>query len=244
MGFVLDLRLSGVHSKPSQQPQLSITLQKPHRRGRGHLQSPLKAAAVGAQAVLCSYWLPADVRSVNLTGSRCQAGVEQLELPQISKIQGELQLPGSKSLSNRNLLLAALASGTTSVVNILVIHCEWHESRESTRPVLLLFSGKRRDYLICNYITPWAVSMASCRTVESKPGAAMQSSSSTHLEATLHFLELLVKHQCRPQVDTGGHQPQGTQVLHIKHQTMSYTCCRTVRMCGTWQQRCSSWVWR
>ena len=46
--------------------------------------------------------------------------MDQLELPRIERIQGEVQLPGSKSLSNRTLLLAALASGSTSVVNILV----------------------------------------------------------------------------------------------------------------------------
>ena len=46
--------------------------------------------------------------------------MDQLALPKIEKISGEVQLPGSKSLSNRTLLLAALASGTTSVVNILV----------------------------------------------------------------------------------------------------------------------------
>lgn len=35
-------------------------------------------------------------------------------------MEGHIQLPGSKSLSNRILLLAALAQGTTKVVNILV----------------------------------------------------------------------------------------------------------------------------
>jgi EPSP synthase (3-phosphoshikimate 1-carboxyvinyltransferase) len=38
----------------------------------------------------------------------------------IKKISGEVRLPGSKSLSNRALLLAALAEGTTVVENLLV----------------------------------------------------------------------------------------------------------------------------
>ncbi len=42
-----------------------------------------------------------------------------LTLQPISKINGEINLPGSKSLSNRALLLAALAQGTTKITNLL-----------------------------------------------------------------------------------------------------------------------------
>lgn len=42
-----------------------------------------------------------------------------LTLKPISKIDGEINLPGSKSLSNRALLLAALAEGTTRITNLL-----------------------------------------------------------------------------------------------------------------------------
>jgi 3-phosphoshikimate 1-carboxyvinyltransferase len=46
--------------------------------------------------------------------------VEQLTLHPINKINGEVFLPGSKSLSNRALLIAALANGTTKITNLLV----------------------------------------------------------------------------------------------------------------------------
>jgi len=46
--------------------------------------------------------------------------VEQLTLNPINKIDGEIYLPGSKSLSNRALLIAALAEGTTKITNLLV----------------------------------------------------------------------------------------------------------------------------
>jgi len=46
--------------------------------------------------------------------------MEQLTLNPISKINGEVFLPGSKSLSNRALLLAALANGETKITNLLV----------------------------------------------------------------------------------------------------------------------------
>ncbi|MDG1753040.1 MAG: 3-phosphoshikimate 1-carboxyvinyltransferase [Thalassotalea sp.] len=46
--------------------------------------------------------------------------MEQLTLNPISKINGEVFLPGSKSLSNRALLIAALANGTTKITNLLV----------------------------------------------------------------------------------------------------------------------------
>ena len=42
-----------------------------------------------------------------------------LTLKPIEKIDGEINLPGSKSLSNRALLLAALAQGITTITNLL-----------------------------------------------------------------------------------------------------------------------------
>ena len=44
---------------------------------------------------------------------------EKLHLSPINKISGEFTLPGSKSLSNRVLLLAALSQGETVVENLL-----------------------------------------------------------------------------------------------------------------------------
>lgn len=46
--------------------------------------------------------------------------MEQLTLKPIGKINGDVFLPGSKSLSNRALLIAALANGTTKITNLLV----------------------------------------------------------------------------------------------------------------------------
>ncbi len=45
--------------------------------------------------------------------------MEQLTLSPISKVEGSIHLPGSKSVSNRALLLAALAEGTTTLTNLL-----------------------------------------------------------------------------------------------------------------------------
>ena len=45
--------------------------------------------------------------------------METLILKPLSSINGEVQIPGSKSLSNRILLLAAQAVGTTAVTNLL-----------------------------------------------------------------------------------------------------------------------------
>ncbi|WP_386696048.1 3-phosphoshikimate 1-carboxyvinyltransferase [Lonepinella sp. MS14435] len=45
--------------------------------------------------------------------------MEKITLNPISRIEGTINLPGSKSLSNRALLLAALAKGTTKVTNLL-----------------------------------------------------------------------------------------------------------------------------
>ncbi len=45
--------------------------------------------------------------------------MEQLVLNPIQSVDGEVSIPGSKSLSNRILLLAALAKGTTKITNLL-----------------------------------------------------------------------------------------------------------------------------
>ena len=45
--------------------------------------------------------------------------MESLTLEPIDRIEGAITLPGSKSVSNRALLLAALASGTTKITNLL-----------------------------------------------------------------------------------------------------------------------------
>jgi 3-phosphoshikimate 1-carboxyvinyltransferase len=45
--------------------------------------------------------------------------MKTLTLDPISKVAGEVHLPGSKSISNRVLLLAALAKGTTQITNLL-----------------------------------------------------------------------------------------------------------------------------
>ncbi len=45
--------------------------------------------------------------------------MESLTLQPINKVNGEVNLPGSKSVSNRALLLAALATGTTKLTNLL-----------------------------------------------------------------------------------------------------------------------------
>ncbi|MEC6795711.1 3-phosphoshikimate 1-carboxyvinyltransferase [Photobacterium sp. S4TG1] len=45
--------------------------------------------------------------------------MESLTLQPIAKVNGEVNLPGSKSVSNRALLLAALAQGTTRLTNLL-----------------------------------------------------------------------------------------------------------------------------
>lgn len=45
--------------------------------------------------------------------------MDALTIQPITQIHGEINLPGSKSLSNRALLLAALAKGTTTITNLL-----------------------------------------------------------------------------------------------------------------------------
>lgn len=45
--------------------------------------------------------------------------MDQLRLEPVSRVNGVVNIPGSKSISNRALLLATLASGETTLVNLL-----------------------------------------------------------------------------------------------------------------------------
>ena len=59
--------------------------------------------------------------------------MSQLDLKAVRRAEGDVTLPGSKSLSNRALLLAALARGTTLVRNLLVSDDVLHMRRALTR---------------------------------------------------------------------------------------------------------------
>jgi 3-phosphoshikimate 1-carboxyvinyltransferase len=71
--------------------------------------------------------------------------VNTLTLKPITKIDGEINLPGSKSLSNRALLLAALAEGTTKITNLLV--------SDDTRHMLNALKQLGVDYTLSNHKT-------------------------------------------------------------------------------------------
>ena len=92
-----------------------------------------RTATVLCAAVVAGMWGHAHAHCVTSQGARlcsvpiscaCLSSAElqmdQLTLQPIKRIEGHVQLPGSKSLSNRVLLLAALSEGTTLVKNLLV----------------------------------------------------------------------------------------------------------------------------
>ena len=67
---------------------------------------------------------------------------EQRKVDPVQQIDGTVKLPGSKSVSNRILLLAALADGTTEIENLLVrtsrVIPEYHqEIRTSPMPIVV-----------------------------------------------------------------------------------------------------------
>ncbi|CAD6337848.1 unnamed protein product [Miscanthus lutarioriparius] len=93
--------------------------------GRRHHHRPSSAAPPSARPAAA-----AVVRGLRARGRRVvpaaaaaapavQEGAEEIVLQPIKEISGTVKLPGSKSLSNRILLLAALSEGTTVVDNLL-----------------------------------------------------------------------------------------------------------------------------
>lgn len=67
--------------------------------------------------------------------------MNSLTLEHIVKVDGEINLPGSKSLSNRALLLAALAEGTTTITNLL--------ESDDTRHMLNALKTLGISYTLC-----------------------------------------------------------------------------------------------
>ena len=49
--------------------------------------------------------------------------MDYLDLPPVTRMTGTVRLPGSKSISNRTLLLAALARGDTELTGLLEDSC-------------------------------------------------------------------------------------------------------------------------
>ncbi|CAN6202693.1 unnamed protein product [Urochloa humidicola] len=90
-----------------------------------HRRRPTSARPAGGPAAAASRGL--RVRGRGATGvvaaasaaAPAKAGAEEVVLQPIREISGTVKLPGSKSLSNRILLLSALSEGTTVVDNLL-----------------------------------------------------------------------------------------------------------------------------
>lgn len=80
---------------------------------------PQSLAARPSQAMPNARGTLSASRSVVMHSAKAGEKVEQLTIQPVTKISGTVKLPGSKSLSNRILLLAALAEGTTLVRNLL-----------------------------------------------------------------------------------------------------------------------------
>lgn len=58
-------------------------------------------------------------KTLNQYSPKIEHAMDQLTLPAASHASGQIALPGSKSISNRTLLLAALATGTTEIRDLL-----------------------------------------------------------------------------------------------------------------------------
>ncbi|XP_019151672.1 PREDICTED: 3-phosphoshikimate 1-carboxyvinyltransferase 2-like [Ipomoea nil] len=88
--------------------------------------SSLKKSAVSVKflksnkdSIFTATRLPLQVRASVATTKKPSKAPEEIVLQPIKEISGTVKLPGSKSLSNRILLLAALSQGTTVIDNLL-----------------------------------------------------------------------------------------------------------------------------
>ncbi len=75
--------------------------------------------------------------------------MEYLDLAPIARVNGTVALPGSKSISNRTLLLAALAQGTTEVKGLLAAD-DIHYMLEALKALGIKWQqiGESRDFIV------------------------------------------------------------------------------------------------
>lgn len=127
------LQRKPLHTRCSTNP---LTKQRRDVKPRSHAHKNTCRSHKTAASITCA---AATGKSVFRAATRCAASfsarelvsqtlliytaVEQLVLQPIKRIEGHVKLPGSKSLSNRILLLAALSAGVTEVQNLLVSDC-------------------------------------------------------------------------------------------------------------------------
>ncbi|RLM56344.1 3-phosphoshikimate 1-carboxyvinyltransferase 2-like [Panicum miliaceum] len=90
------------------------SLSRRHRPGSARPPAPHAAAASGLRMRGRG-----AVAAAAAAAAPAKAGAEEIVLQPIREISGTVKLPGSKSLSNRILLLSALSEGTTVVDNLL-----------------------------------------------------------------------------------------------------------------------------
>lgn len=72
-----------------------------------------------------------------------------LDLPFAKKAQGTIRLPGSKSISNRILLLAALAQGTTQIYDLLASDDTGHMLDALIQLGVMVTQTEKNNYRIC-----------------------------------------------------------------------------------------------
>lgn len=72
-----------------------------------------------------------------------------LDLPFAKKAQGTIRLPGSKSISNRILLLAALAQGTTQIHDLLASDDTGHMLDALIQLGVMVTQTEKNNYRIC-----------------------------------------------------------------------------------------------
>jgi len=73
--------------------------------------------------------------------------MQSLTLQPVAALTGEIHLPGSKSISNRVLLLASMAAGTTRLINLLESD-DTHYMLQALRQLDIHIERDGNDYLV------------------------------------------------------------------------------------------------
>eukprot|EP00250_Pteridium_aquilinum_P003464 c1377_g1_i1 orf=271-1854(+) len=106
-----------VHAQLGSARNLQVSRENGCKVGRSRLaQNPIRVYRLSRKGSLRKSLF---VQAATAVPAEKSAKAEDIVLQPVTDISGKLKLPGSKSLSNRILLLAALSEGTTEVENLL-----------------------------------------------------------------------------------------------------------------------------
>ena len=148
--------------------------------------------------------------------------MEKLTLQPIARISGTVDLPGSKSLSNRILLLSALAEGETRIENLLESE-DTEVMLAALRQLGLAISGEPGSGSLTAPVSadPGTLPLPNASTLANQPivsSSEVFRASAARTQIRLIYIKALIRHNRQLIVDNPQNEPEFRRGRHGRGQ--------------------------